>query len=321
MTELKLLQVNDPHTSDRPPRYRTDTYLDDIFAKLEWALLYAKQEKVNAILIPGDLFHIPQATKVSHSLVNRWMRLLDTAPCSVYAVAGNHDLAAGRIESIPKQPLGTLATHPNFVLMEDGRVMEIDNGSHQFTFAGVSWNYGMDVGYIKALVSVPVDLLIIHAMIAPQPSPFYKTISRDELNGVARVIAYGHAHVPEKPYQVTPTLFVNPGALARAALVSEVKNMTVQDDANREPAVALITMTEKAARVEYVTAPCKSMKDAFKTDTHQVKEANRAIDKFVANLGKAEVTSISPEDLLAEASKLTDEPGVRALLEEILLSA
>ncbi|MBU1122950.1 MAG: metallophosphoesterase, partial [Candidatus Omnitrophica bacterium] len=155
---MSILVINDPHTSDKPPRYRTASYNDDIFDKMDQAVRIGHENSVDFGVITGDLFHNPQAGKNSHLLVNRWMRFFYESELDWYILPGNHDLSAGRLASINKQPIGVLANHPNVTLLEDGVVHNTINDGR---IVGIGWNYAMDAEYIKQRVPDDIDVLFI----------------------------------------------------------------------------------------------------------------------------------------------------------------
>ena len=239
---MRFLAINDIHTSDRSPRYRTEAYNDDVFAKLVAATNPERVGKYDFIIVTGDLFHNPRPSKVSHALVNRWLTWLDTLTCPILMVGGNHDLASGRIESLPKQPLGTLTHHRSVDMLIDGVVENFIFNDQEITVAGVSWNYAADAEYIKARLPGKVDVLVLHVPLEHQGNPHYFTIHPKDLTDLARVVVYGHGHISDKPFTLGGTLFVNPGALSRGSIA--------EDDAKHKPMIAAVNIDEKVAEVE-----------------------------------------------------------------------
>src|SRR3989344_1301588 len=110
---MKAIIVNDVHSCDRSPHNRSSSYSDDIFDKLKYIVSLTEDPVYTFLAFTGDLFHFPQPSKVSHFLVSRWFDILDSVKCPVYIVPGNHDLSSGRLDSLPKQPIGLLSKHPS----------------------------------------------------------------------------------------------------------------------------------------------------------------------------------------------------------------
>lgn len=108
----KILCVGDIHVMDRPPRNATETYTDDIIDMLTWTADYAAQEKVDAVVWAGDIFHHKQPSKTSHALVLRMLKVVRyhrQKKLDLCIVTGNHDISNDVLSSVhEKQPLGVL---------------------------------------------------------------------------------------------------------------------------------------------------------------------------------------------------------------------
>lgn len=307
-----VIQVNDVHTSDRPPRWRRASYNDELFTKLDYVVHIANHEDA-VLLFCGDLFHHPAPSKVSHELVNRWLDLLRRAG-PVVIVPGNHDLAFGRIGSLYRQPLATLGTLPNVHILHSGNSYTTPDGE---LICGVEWNYSATPTWVAQTlmdrehnVKEGIDLLAIHAAIAKEPNPHYETLQPDQLC-FARVVAFGHLHPPEEPYAVNQSVFVNPGALSRGSLT--------ESDLTRTPQVARIDLKTKEVRM--IPVPAKPASEVFSIALAEAKKGDtEAVDKFVESMRETALESVSVESLVEEVRKRTDDPDVIATAEGILLS-
>ena len=312
----KFIQINDVHLSDRPPRFRKDTYKDDVLGKIADSLYIGLSTSVDFVLFTGDVFHHPQASKVSHELVNDLMHLFNGySMLPIYIVPGNHDIAAGRLESLPKQPLGTLGLLPNVTVMEDGEMYAVGG----LTLACVGWNYRIDAGYIQGQVSKTgqTNVLALHAPIAPKSNPFFKTIQPEEIADLADVVCYGHIHTPHPARKVGGSWFSNPGSLARRVLGGNT-----DDEAERHPQIACIEFDpgRYGPVVEYVDVPHKPMEEVYRLDLHEVAISDdEALTAFVQSLGEAELSSVTAENLIQEAQAMTDDVRVKEMLETILM--
>jgi len=325
--DLKFVQINDPHTSDKPPRNRTRLYNDQIFAKLQEAFDLANAEDANYVVFTGDLFHNPQATRVSHALVNRWCQLLsDNYQVVSLIVPGNHDLSAGRIESMDRQPLGVLANMPNVEILTRENGMFDANGIKMF---GVEWDYKIDAAMILEAAR-GCDVLITHAPIAWQSNPYYDTIHPDELDELrARVICYGHIHVPEPLRSIREdtwdrvvqysrgsgkrrhTVVSNPGALSRGSLTA--------NDVERTPQVAVIEVTDKTVTARYEELQAAPAAEVFRLESAEMEKfRDESIREFTEQLRSAEVKAVTVEELADAADKLTKSKSVRAEARQIL---
>ena len=307
-----IVQVNDVHTSDRPPRWRRDSYNDDIFAKLEWVVEYANS--LNAVvLFCGDLFHTPAPSRVSHELVNRWLDLLRRVEVHSVIIPGNHDLASGRIGSLYRQPLATLGTVDNATILYGGAIYSTPSGER---IVGVEWNYEMDAEWVKrqALDKAErgFEVLAIHAAIAKDDNPYYATISPEDLSGISRYVCFGHLHAPEAPYKVDGTTFVNPGALSRGALTAS--------DLKRTPQVAVIDPSTDLVKMIPIKA-ARPHDQVFALDKAEILQSdNESVDQFVAQMKDILLESVSPETIMEEVRRQTDDPEVVRVAEQIVLS-
>ena len=178
----RFIQINDIHLSDNPPINRTRHYQDEIFDKLD----YAFGLESNAILLTGDVFHHHHPQKTTHYLVGRLWEFIEKHNKPVYVIVGNHDVYAGRIDDLNKQPLGMLLKHPLVTLLEDGKLYTIDGVNVQ----AVNWDYkfystdGANLIKYQLRKNKP-DLLVSHAPILDSANPYFDTIAPAELSGLA----------------------------------------------------------------------------------------------------------------------------------------
>ena len=308
----RFIQINDIHISDRPPRYRTDTYKTDIYRKLQYLFRIGIEEDFDFMLLTGDVFHFPQATKVSHELVNDMLELFTENEIQTYIVPGSHDIAAGRLESLPKQPLGTLGKHPNVQIIQDGSVTIAPGG---LKLAGLGWNYDIDNEYIDYNVKSRVDVLALHAPITQAPNPYFATIQPQQLkNNLADMICYGHIHNPFN-YQDKDLIISNPGSLSRRSLGGHL-----DDESDRPPGAAAITFDGLQSKIEQIEIPYKPKEEVYRLDLKEYKEEdNKVIEEFVKKLGDTKLSAVTAETLMQQAQALTDEKEIQELLHSIFM--
>lgn len=221
-----LLLVGDIHIADNPPSMRTDTYMEDILAKLSFATQKAAESDCDAIVLAGDVFHIKTPTRNSHRLVQRTGEVLTSAGIPVLIVPGNHDLSNDRLDSLGRQPLGTLTKmegielligpHPTLPIfglpylhdwvgelpkwMERYRMWCKEKNSEDFGFR---------------------PLMVTHAPIFPPgEDPPYEYIGGDDWARMMEngAVYSGHIHDPHGAYKVGGVWFCNMGAISRGSL-------------------------------------------------------------------------------------------------------
>jgi len=309
---MKFLQINDVHLSDKNPRYRTDSYKEDVLDKLRFCMNLAEEKSVDFVLFTGDLFHVPQASKVSHRLVNDWLSIFDLSPCPIFIVPGNHDISGGRLDNLDRQPIGTLGAHSKATILEDGIVHDI-NG---VTLCGVGWNYSISADYIKSkLPKEKIDVLALHAPISLKSNPFFETIGWEELDGTARLVSYGHMHTPEEPGRIEDTWFVNPGSLSRRSLG---KSQIDDPDQIRTPQVALIDITKDSVETTYFVVDCRPASEVYRFEHYELQQENSKVSEFVKSLRSSVVSQITTEDIISLVNKSTDDVDIRRVAEELL---
>jgi len=300
---LKYLQVNDVHSSDQPPKWRKESYNEDIFAKLENVVEIAREENVDFICLTGDLFHVPTPSRVSHALVNRWMKLFDSFH-TWYVIVGNHDLA-GPLSQLHRQPIGVFDTHNNVTIFKDGAVITIED----YNIGGIHWDYKVNKKMLWDIVGEEkLDVLFTHAPIQLKANPFFETIGWGDLDGIAKVVSYGHMHIPEKPGKLKTTWFVNPGSLSRRCLGSQAG---AEDDQNRIPQVALVELNGGDVSVNYIPVIHKPAEDVYRLETFDfLKSENEEVNQFVQSLGESSIGQVTIESLVEKVKKLTNDDSV-----------
>jgi DNA repair exonuclease SbcCD nuclease subunit len=312
---VRLAIINDVHLADTPPRWRTDSYNDDLFAKLEWVRDDARSRGVDAFAICGDIFHNPQPTRVSHGLVNRMIGWVNSCERSVLLVPGNHDLPAGSITAIARTPLWSLGQQRGCHLLFGGDSVVIDGVS----IAGYEWNYDQQkivdaINEDRWETQRVHDIILTHAAIAAEQNPFYETINPHDIEGCARVVCFGHLHPPEQLYSVGATHFVNVGALSRGSIS--------KNDLERIPQYGLIELIKPGYVINITMIPIAAAKSAasiFRLEQRDaIVEHDEAIATFVSDLRDTVLKAVDTETLVRAASEKTSDPAVRALLAQIL---
>lgn len=313
-----LLIINDCHFSDRPPAWRVDTYRDDILVKLEECVTIAQQlmrhkEIVNGaasveVIITGDVFHQKAASKVSHYLVQRVYEIISKFPCKVGILAGNHDLAAGRIDSIRKQPIGTILKNPNVFDMSSGGTW----------YDGLPGTYGyMDDSMWRNLNAFEAKnhILFCHMPIAPPGITYpYPYVSADaDVFKKWQCVFYGHQHDSDGCYTHNKTMFVNYGSIARGSLTPKTLRTV--------PAVAVCEVIESkvVSVIPYVLKSVRPVKDVFRVVEYQERKAHdEDVDKFIDSLSTSEVSMLTIKGLMNLVSNMDIEEDVKVKATTIL---
>lgn len=206
---MKILYFTDAHIKGATPSGRSDVYYIAILKKLVEIEKVVEQEKVDFVIIGGDLFDIPNVSLRIYSLV---ARLIRKWKAKVFVVPGNHDVFGQSIESLSHTSLGALASsgvvtivtrdtspiclgkrsEPNNILALNGQeyYADIDTGTKD--------DYDIDMVKQNAF-----NLLVVHGFAVTKafhpdvPHTVIKNITTD-----ADLILTGHYH-PDRYEETT----------------------------------------------------------------------------------------------------------------------
>lgn len=331
---MKLGIIGDIHLAVSPPGRRTETYLDDVKAKL--TEIATEGDDVDAWLLIGDLLHHKNAARTPPALllwVWDWLGLLaaevDTRGRRrpVYVVPGNHDLADGSIESLARQPLAILGRHPDVhichgiyekivgtdplptphpmpLVWTDHHIMAVP-GTGEVCDAKVPADdlFAHDVEWVAA-----------HAPIDVQARP-WATYDANALPLAARTrgIIYGHQHDQARAFRRPDgKLVIATGAISRGSVA----------EANHAPAWVVLDTETEAVDVRPIRC-ARPAAEVFRW-AERTTEAARddAMTAFTAALGAETLEGFSREGLIAGIAQRTDLPEpVRSLAVSILETA
>jgi len=318
---MKLLQVNDPHLSDKPPLRRTPQYLEELFEKLYEIKDIADQYNVDALVIPGDVFHQKTAMRVSYFLTLRVLRWVADVKRRIFVLPGNHDLTDNNLASLVRQPLGTLRFMPNVTFL--GQYDVGFNGYHLWGVPGVMTDFTVD----RFIPKTPWQqtIIVAHGPIVVDDKNYpYEVLRAKDIAGTAFLLLYGHFHTPIEPIMICKdaplgmTTFVNPGAISRGTIGA--------DDLARTPQVAIIDVDQvdpkvlPLVQVKYVTlTKAKSIEEVYLLEqVGKEKEHNLSVEEFLTNLVGAKVAVVSRESLAKAIDESSAPPEIRSLAKVVL---
>ena len=235
-----IVHRTDVHIADRPPVSRKDDYASAILHKLALVGDIARKVGADAVIDTGDFFHIQAPNRTSHSLVQRVMEVHETRyTCPVYSVVGNHDLSGANLDSLGRQPIGTLFRSRTFRQL--GEVVLGGDGRPRVRIVGVPYSTK------PTLESLTVergdeDVLVeaCHIYSAPGGNVPFRDLGdepvfawEDLATLPADVWLGGHYHKDQGVALVGGKHFVFPGSLSRGVFS--------WDEMDRLPRVAIVT--------------------------------------------------------------------------------
>jgi predicted phosphodiesterase len=306
----KIIHFTDPHYKDKAPITRTDDYAKALIDKTLKISKLAKKVKAKAVFCGGDVFDVKDSIKISYWLTNTLIQVFKEFPCPVYSLIGNHDITYDRLDTIGKQPLGTLfesgaLKHLDKVVIDDVEIIGLD-----FTPANKT-----EIEHFVIEKKENKQIIIAHHNLFLGQTQFYdeKAISYEQLSEVvnADIILNGHIHYPvDGKYivKLNNKYFVNPGSLSRGSLTD--------DNLDRNVQVVLIDTEEMVP--ELVNLQVAPASEVFNIQAKEErKEKSRKIEEFVDNLKEA-VVSTDGDDIVSVMSSLKLKKLVKERVEHYL---
>lgn len=322
----KILLFGDIHASDVAPSLRTDTYSEDIMAKVEAGVGLAKAQGCEAIVSAGDVFHIKTPSRNSHSLVQRLGKILTSAGLPVYIVPGNHDMSNDRLDSLRRQPLGTLARMEGIdLLLGPHETLPIFGLPYLHDWHGdlPKWmsRYKEWSGERKSEDMDFFPLMVTHAPIFPPgetpPYEFIDSADWAEMmeNGDC---LYAHIHDPHGDYVPNaefPTVrMCNNGAISRGSLHEATMK--------REPAVTIWDNSGPESHFTRLPLPFRPVEAVFKlAEKEDIDEKTNRVEEFLTEVGTTTLDGLSLEEVSAQAKARGLNPRTLSLIEDLLEGA
>ena len=311
-----------------------DDYMQTMLRKVESIGRLCEKYDVACALGTGDIFHLKQPNRVSHNLVQQLIVTFNAFPCPVAVVPGNHDLGPDGMDSLSRQPLGTLfeadaiglLIRPEVLGGEDSRVWVIPRPYNAIA-EGVH-DEQTDPSYYSLTEAekvsitrnpVPVIGLAHGSIVGPGDSRPYPYVNVDKIPGIDQYDAFitGHLHECLGVTEVGKTIFANPGSIGRTRRDMASYARTVE--------VLIVTVDSDGLKVEEVplpgVAPALEVFGAREVE-EGVELQDDEISKFVEMLGEGiPAEKMSLAELMAQDEFKDIEAPVKAKVQELLEGA
>jgi len=291
---IKIAAFIDPHYMRGTPRSRKDNYKMAILNKLVEIIEIGEEEKVDAFISSGDLFH-KKGKFVEFSEVIDLMSIFLSTDIPIYGIAGNHDLIGHNIKTLNDNGIGVLIASKIINLL-DKKPFHIKKENEEIYITGKSYSedydtnkksYNSEISEKSALI-----VHVVHGMLV-ENSFFgkYSTIDEISKSTNADIIICGHYHPGFGYIKKNGKHFINPGAISRGTFI--------QNNFDRTPSIAIIEIDKKNVNVEI--RKLKSSlpgKDIFKYEEKKIEEEyNKEIQEFGEMLNN-EIRDIESEDIM-----------------------
>jgi Calcineurin-like phosphoesterase len=311
---VRYLVVGDVHLSDKPPSIRTETYKDDVLAKLRWCVELAIREEAQAIIQAGDIFHIKTPSRTSHELVLETAQTLtDGHEIPVLIVPGNHDLQNDRLESLSSQPLGALAMHPQIDIFIGRNAKAPD----VFAIPYLANLESSLPGWATEWAEKQEPLIITHAPLFPDgvcpPYDHMEASVWADHFPEAWATYYGHIHDSHDVYNAGGTksllgmTMINRGALSRGSIH--------ENTLRRVPQVTYIDTGVQS--IDGYQVPHRPAREVFRlAEKEKLDDRQTDLEQFLSAVGSTTLTGLSLEEVAARAREADlDELAVKMVLE------
>lgn len=291
---IRLLAACDPHLSPANPAAWVASYED--FNRGVWGQLFrfAEARQARAILVAGDLLHRKGERDLAFAVrTARWMK---EAPCPVYAIAGNHDVAGGSYDN------GFAPAYE--ALVEMGAIRDLTYESHRLEDEEGNEAYLQGASWIHNEVDEFLDLPrcgggshvhLGHFAFGPRAGDLYGErvwCPEDLVHGAHDVAVIGHHHWDQGVVEAHGKKYAVQGSLTWTSRHAA--------DAGRRPAALEIEVGPGGASAKVLRPKVPSFEEVIDSKVQeQVVEEQGQLDEYMERLAAAEFGAGDPGQLLA----------------------
>jgi exonuclease SbcD len=202
----KILVVGDQHLWHTTPENRVDDYMQATLEEFEECFEIAKSNKVDAIILLGDLFEKPEPSPLLRNAVIKLLR--QNWNFRIIALEGNHD--KDHSNDLDRTALGTLH---HLELLE---ILDYDP-SLGIAFHHFTRQLDEEI-FSGKLLDNPAIIHCAHASVGDKLDRFgeYIFLFQDTpLHEKTKILLSGHIHHAMEETRSDGKIFINPGAISR----------------------------------------------------------------------------------------------------------
>jgi len=216
ITSAKVGFITDIHFTTRPPRWRKQTFAQDLLTKVDHVAEICRLQQVETLMILGDLFHGKYVRIDEMMLIGS---ALQKIPAEIYLLLGNHDIYGGDPETYRDRAPG---------LFEKLRILKVMHeplswGSRTFIPVPFSYKNHLEERE-KCLMQVQGDrnIVLSHALILPQGAPTDEAVPVIRLDHPRVDLQInGHVHIWNAVIDLGHMMFAPLGSIARLSIREE----------------------------------------------------------------------------------------------------
>ena len=282
---MKFLVCSDIHFSDVNPVSRIDNYLEALLAKMGQIRAAAEKLRIEALIISGDVFHVKAPSRVSHSLTQIVMDCFQKFSCPILCLPGNHDLSDNRLDSLPRQPLGTLFKAGVAINLIEVQPYKLSDQDVCVGIQAVPYSSTPKLEDFKLPRPERIDceILVAHCFADRNPGNFFgeRVFGYEELMTVstADVFLFGHDHRDHGLTVIGKKHFLSVGAISRGSL--DTDNLT------RDVKIGYVEIGRQgiiSKEYKLSVRPASEVFDLKKKEKEQ--KDQKVIEDFVSTLAK-----------------------------------
>lgn len=165
---MKIIACSDLHIGERKPEFRTESFFDDMFKKIEFLKMYQQKTKDSVIICGGDIF---DKWKVSTEFL---YKLIDIFPSEFYAIYGQHDLPYHNEELLHKSAFG--------FLQKLGYIKNVKEAEEKTGYSILDYGYGKELPKPKRDVREPSkQIVVVHSLVWDNKEPFPDAVGNNAM--------------------------------------------------------------------------------------------------------------------------------------------
>jgi len=298
---LKYATIKDPHLrfGFNKPVGRSESFFDEISAKLDYIRQEMNNKDIKLLIIPGDILDIKAPHKYTYVQINKIIKELEKFTndgIKILTIAGNHDLPFSSIEKKPDSIYQFLVNNNYIISVADDPYITDEYEIHGIDYSSPEESVFEKLDTIHAKLDTNKhNIVLMHQHFIPDGKDTldfvsffkYSSLTKYEL---VNTFIMGHLHKGYNPVfhknKTRDQWYINqwsPVRLARDYYSVNDKHIPT-----------MVTYIDN----EFTTIelPCKSFDDSFiKMELKNDKSFNDGLDKFIKGMKGA---SLDTEDLI-----------------------
>lgn len=294
--EVRIISISDAHMSCYNPVSWKMSYWEHTRAAIQQVLQFANKVQADAVIWPGDQYHLKTPARNPLYFVADSIELLNEAQAPHYGIGGNHDLKNGSLNGLEGQPLEVLVRGGTLTLLDEEELVILMN-DRSLRVAGESYFHGKAEG-CRERKRGGVDHLVTlgHFWFGKETGEFYgePMFGPDWLEkGETDTYVIGHHHADQGIPVVNGKTYVVVGSINRTG--------SHTTDLDRKPAAAYLRYSKDGMEVKALrpkVLPLEEVLDLEKRKAHQREE--KEMKEFIDTLKQTKVTSSDPTQALLE---------------------